>query len=65
QILLPNLETYRKFIYGIPFYNGQISAEEIKHIQVAMIEAYDKHCKQHFQGQYVFDFHIYVVTAKK
>jgi ubiquinone/menaquinone biosynthesis C-methylase UbiE len=65
QILLPDLETYRKFIEGLPFYDGQVPPDEIKAIQKSMIDTYEKTCQEQFEGRHVFDFRIYVMTAEK
>ena len=65
SILLPSLDIYRKFLNGLAFFNGQIPDDEIGIINEAMVKAYDLECRQKYQGQYLFNLPIYVVTAEK
>ncbi|MFC3909172.1 class I SAM-dependent methyltransferase [Legionella dresdenensis] len=62
---LPSLDIYSKFVNGIPFYDKQISAQEIKKINQAMADAFEVYCHEHYNGKYLFEFSIYLVTAEK
>lgn len=65
SITLPSLDVFRKFVNGIAFYQGQIADAEIKHINEAMVQYYDQQCQQKYQGEYQFNFTIYLVTGEK
>lgn len=65
SITLPSLEIFRKFIYGIAFYQGQLTDKEIKQANEAMIQYYDEQCQKKYQGIYKFEFSIYLVTGEQ
>lgn len=65
SITLPSLDVFRKFVNGIAFYQGQIANAEIKNINEAMVHYYDQECQQKYQGEYQFNFTIYLVTGEK
>lgn len=65
SILLPSLDTFRKFVKGLAFFHGQIPDGEIDALNEALIKAYDVECQKKFQGQYRFNIAVYVVTAEK
>lgn len=50
---------------GIAFYQGQIADKEIKEINEAMVRYYEKECTNKYQGEYQFNFTIYLVTGEK
>ncbi|RUR12460.1 trans-aconitate 2-methyltransferase [Legionella sp. km772] len=65
QLILPSLEVFRKFVNGIAFYQGQIAAEEIKTINEAMVEHYQKECEANYDGEYQFNLSIFLITGEK
>lgn len=65
SILLPSLDTFRKFVNGIGFYQGQIPADKIPVINEAMVKAFAKDCQNKYQGEYRFNFTIYLVRGEK
>jgi len=65
SIILPSLEVFRKFVNGIAFYQGQIPDAEIKKINDAMVQYFDAECKKHYQGEYQFNFAMYLVRGEK
>ncbi len=65
QLILPSLDTFRKFVNGIAFYQGQIPDEEIKEINEAMVEYFDHECRTKYKGEYQFNFTIYLITGEK
>lgn len=65
SLILPSLDVFRKFVNGIAFYQGQIEEAEIKNINEAMVQYYDEQCQQKYQGEYQFNFTIYLVTGEK
>ncbi len=64
-IILPSLDVFEKFVNGIAFYQGQVPEHEIKQINQAMVDYFDVECKKKFQGEYRFDFTIYLITGEK
>ncbi|STX50885.1 Putative methyltransferase [Legionella busanensis] len=65
SLVLPNLEIFKKFVNGIAFYQGQISNSEIKLINEAMVNWYEKKCQEYWQGIYKFNLSLYLVTGEK
>ncbi|WP_367605740.1 trans-aconitate 2-methyltransferase [Legionella sp. W05-934-2] len=65
SIELPNLDTFRRFVYGIGFYQGYFSPEKIVEINEAMINWYDAYCQSEFNGKFCFQFSPYWVTGEK
>lgn len=65
SITLPSLDIFRKFVNGVAFYQGQISELEVKLINEAMVTWYEKECKKHWQGNYLFNCSLYLVTGEK
>lgn len=64
-LILPSLDTFRKFVNGIAFFHGQIEPQEIKRINEAMVQAYAEKVKERHQGDYLFEFSVFVVTGEK
>lgn len=64
-LTLPSLDTFRKFVNGIAFFQGHVPTETIPEINEAMVAAYDEAMKQHHQGNYRFEFSVFVVTGEK
>lgn len=64
SLTLPNLDTFRKFVDGIAFYQGQMSNDEVKEMNHAMVQYYDDYCQKHHQGVYVFDCGIWVLEGE-
>ena len=65
SILLPSLDTFRKFLNGLAFFHGQIPENEISVLNEALVNAYDVECQEKHQGKYRFNLSVYVVTAEK
>ena len=65
SLQLPSLDTFKKFVNGIAFYQGQVPAEEIKEINQAMVEHYQNECRRKYKGSYQFNSSIYLVTGEK
>lgn len=65
SITLPSLDVFRKFVNGIAFYQGQLNDEEVMQINEAMVQYYDNDCKAKYQGEYQFNFTIYLITGEK
>lgn len=65
SIILPSADTFRKFVNGIAFYQGQIPEEEIKLINEAMVQVYIQECQQKYQGQSYFNFSVYCIQGEK
>lgn len=64
-ITLPSLDTYRKFVNGIAFYQGQIPEPDIQLINEAMVELFNEDCQKKYNGEIRFAMTIYLVTGKK
>lgn len=64
-ITLPSLDVFRKFVNGIAFYQGQLPDAEIRKINEAMVRYYEHECQKNYQGEYQFNFAIYLVTGEK
>ena len=65
SILLPSLDTFRKFLNGLAFFHEQIPENEITVLNEALVKAYDAECQEKHQGQYRFNVAVYVVTGEK
>ena len=65
SLTLPSIDTYRKFVNGIAFYQGQLSDEDRLAVNAAMVDVFDQECRERHQGAYVFDMHVYCITAEK
>lgn len=65
SIILPSLDVFRKFVNGIAFYQGQVPGHEIKDINEAMVQNYNRDCQKNHHGELQFNFTIYVVTGEK
>jgi ubiquinone/menaquinone biosynthesis C-methylase UbiE len=65
SIVLPSLDTFRKFVNGIAFYNDKVPDEEIPRINEAMVQAFDRDCQQKYGGEYRFDFSVFIVRGEK
>lgn len=62
---LPSLDVFRRFIYGIGFYQGQVAGDIIPKINDAMIAWFDNYCQKHHGGRYLFEFSPYWVTGQR
>ncbi|WP_133131131.1 class I SAM-dependent methyltransferase [Legionella yabuuchiae] len=65
SLTLPNLDTFRKFVRGISFYQGQIAADKVPDIQEAMVRVFAEESEKKYQGELRFEFNNYYVTGKK
>jgi SAM-dependent methyltransferase len=66
SIPLPNLTLLRQFFEGISFfYRGQLNDSEIHEVIEAQLEIFDTHCKEKFDGRYLFELKPYVITLTK
>ncbi|RUR16240.1 class I SAM-dependent methyltransferase [Legionella sp. km535] len=65
SIILPSLDVFRKFVNGIAFYQGQLADPDVKEINEAMVQYFENECQLHYQGEYQFNFAIYLVTGEK
>ncbi|KTC66508.1 Putative methyltransferase (plasmid) [Legionella adelaidensis] len=65
SLTLPNLNTFRKFVYGISFYQGQVAEFEVRRLNEEMINWYENQCVEKWNGKYAFDFSLYLVTGEK
>lgn len=65
SITLPTLDFFRKFVNGIAFYQGQLSEPEIKEVNEAMVQYFEDECQKKYQGEYQFNFTLYLVTGEK
>ena len=65
SLTLPDLSTFRNFVQGIAFYQGQMTAHEVEILNDAMVENYDRYCQTHYAGQYLFECGIYLVSGEK
>jgi hypothetical protein len=65
HVVLPSLEIFRKFIYGIAFYQGQVPDALIPEINNAMVDVYAEECQKIYQGTYAFNLHVYCIQAEK
>jgi ubiquinone/menaquinone biosynthesis C-methylase UbiE len=65
SIILPSLDTFRHFVNGIAFYQGQIPDPELKEINDAMVRHYQNECNIKYNDTYQFNFSIYFITGEK
>lgn len=65
SIILPSTDTFRKFVNGIAFYQGQIAEDQIKLINEAMVQVYIKECKEKYQGESYFNLSVLCVMGQK
>lgn len=65
SLVLPSLDTYEKFVKGIAFYQGQVPASEIEAINAALVKRFNEECQKKYQGEFVFELSIYLVTGRK
>ncbi|CEK11583.1 class I SAM-dependent methyltransferase [Legionella hackeliae] len=65
EILLPSLDIFRKFVNGIAFFQGQISHDDINTLNEALVNTYEKECKEKFSGEYWFNLSIHLIRAEK
>ena len=65
SVELPSLDTYRKFVHGISFYQGQVEPDRIYEINEAMVTAFDELCQKEYGGKYLFDMSLQVATGIK
>ena len=65
SIMLPSLDVFRKFVNGIAFFQGQIPEQEIRQINEAIVRYFDNECKNKYNGEYQFNFTIYLITGEK
>ncbi|GGI93603.1 class I SAM-dependent methyltransferase [Legionella impletisoli] len=65
SLTLPSLDTFRKFVRGVSFYQGQISPDIIPQIQEAMVNVFAEESKKKYQGELRFEFSNYCVTGEK
>ncbi|WED42377.1 class I SAM-dependent methyltransferase [Legionella cardiaca] len=65
EILLPSLDTFRKFVKGIAFFQGQIPDKDIDLINEALVDTYKRECQEKFAGEYWFILSIYLMQAEK
>lgn len=64
-LVLPSLDTFRKFVNGIAFFQGQIPEETIQDINEAMVDVFATECQKKHHGEWHFEFTIYCLTAEK
>jgi len=65
SITLPSLDIFRKFVRAIPFYQGQVPEDEIKLINETLVNYFNEECQKKYQGEYQFNFTVYLVTGTK
>lgn len=65
SIRLPSLDTFKKFVNGLAFYQGQVPEKEIVLINDALVQYFVEECKAKYQGEYEFHLTIYLVTGEK
>jgi len=65
SILLPSLDVFRRCVYGLPFFHGQVPDTEIPALNDALVNAFDLHCQQAYHGEYWFNLSVYVVRGRK
>jgi ubiquinone/menaquinone biosynthesis C-methylase UbiE len=64
-IKLPSLDTFRKFVNGLAFFQGQVPDKDIRDINEAIVRAFDLECCEEYQGEHWATFSIYLITAEK
>jgi len=65
NLLLPSLDVFRKFVNGLAFFHGQVSADKIGILNEALVDLFEQRCNEQHQGEYWFDLSIYVFRAEK
>ncbi|WP_131783261.1 class I SAM-dependent methyltransferase [Legionella gresilensis] len=65
SITLPSIDIFRKLVNGIAFYQGRILDSEIKLLNAAMVDWYEKECQKRWQGICKFKCSVYLVTGEK
>ncbi|KTC68907.1 putative methyltransferase [Legionella birminghamensis] len=65
SMLLPSLDIFRKFVKGVGYFQGQVPPALIDEINEAMVRMYEKECQEKYQGQYYFNFSLYILEAEK
>ena len=65
SLVLPSLDTFRKFVNGIAFFQGQMPEETIKDVNAAMVDMFAAECQKKYQGEWHFDCTINCLTAEK
>lgn len=65
SIILPSLDIYRKFVNGLPFFDGQVPEEEIVNLNEALVQAFALECEKLYQGRYQLNVSIYLVRAER
>lgn len=65
RIELPSLDTYRKFLNGVAFFQGQVPDPEIHRLNEAMVSIFDKTCRTDQDGKYWFEFTSFCLIAEK
>ena len=65
SILLPSLDVFRRFVNGLAFFYDQVPDEEIDAINEALVRAYDLECQANYNGEYRFNFSVYLVIGEK
>ncbi len=64
-IQLPSLDTFRKFMNGLAFFNGQVPEDRIGALNEAMVHAFHEQCQVTYQGEYWFDLSLYLTLGVK
>ena len=64
-LVLPSLNTFRSFLNGLAFFQGQIPDKDIKDINEAMVNAFAAECHKKYRGEWHFEFIIYCLAAEK
>lgn len=65
RILLPDLNAFRDFVKGIPFFTGQVPDSDIPKINEAMTEVFKAFCDEHFDAQYYFSDEVTILTGMR
>lgn len=65
RIELPDLETFRRFVNGIPFFSGQVPDNDIPKINEAMVTAFEAYCRENFDGAYYFSDEVTILVGRK
>jgi len=65
SVELPSLDIFRKFIYGISFYQGQVPTDRINDINEAMVKVFEEQCNREHEGKLIFNIRFYVARGEK
>ena len=65
SILLPSLDVFRRCVYGLPLFHGQVPDNEIPALNDALVNAFDLHCQEAYHGEYWCHLSVYVVRGRK